>query len=69
MNPLTPFEPTKDTGGDTDSTAGGTIGIIIIISLTLLGGFYFWNKQLEKNKINTELQANELQNNSSTLPH
>ncbi len=37
------------------SSVGGIIGTIIIISLIILGGLYFWGKRIEESKTKQEL--------------
>jgi hypothetical protein len=33
------------------SSAAGMVGIILIITLILLGGLYFWGKRIEESKV------------------
>lgn len=48
-------------------SVGATIGIIIILAVILLGGFYFWEaREKEDRVLGTEEMINELNSQSSS---
>ena len=49
------------------SSIGSIIGTIIIIALIILGGLYFWGKQVEERKLNQSAMREE-EPSTTTLP-
>ena len=40
---------------------GGIIGIVVIISIIILGGLYFWGKRIEESRLKQELVSGNVQ--------
>lgn len=53
------------------SSIGGIIGTIIIISIIVLGGLYFWGKRIEESKAKQDLVTDSVpiqtENNGTTV--
>jgi uncharacterized protein HemX len=49
------------------SSIGSIIGIIIIITVIILGGLYFWGKRVEEQKYNEKLISESKQNTEPTV--
>lgn len=48
------------------SSIGGIIGTIIIISLIVLGGLYFWGKRIEESKAKQDLVTDSIPTQTNT---
>lgn len=48
------------------SSIGGVIGTIIILSLIILGGLYFWGKRIEESKAKQDLVADSIPEQATT---
>lgn len=44
------------------SGIGGIIGTVIIISIIILGGLYFWGKRIEESKLKQDLVSDNMEN-------
>ncbi|MSU45340.1 MAG: hypothetical protein EXS47_01795 [Candidatus Zambryskibacteria bacterium] len=43
------------------SGIGSIIGIVVIISIIILGGLYFWGKRIEESKLRESMASGEVQ--------